>query len=119
MYMVSKSRTRVRAATEFVAAGAKGCRRVLLGIALAAGLGGCSSTLGDLPSQMGGLPAGTPERPATPAVYPAVHDMPPPRSDTVLSADEQKQAQSELATLRARQEKRAGDAAAKDNSDNK
>jgi hypothetical protein len=37
----------------------------------------------------------------------------------VLSADEQKQAQSELATLRARQEKRAGDAAAKDNSDNK
>jgi len=75
---------------------------------LAAALAGCSAaTFGDLPAQVGGLPAGTPERPAAAPVYPAVHDMPPPRSDTVLTAEEQKQAQAELAALRARQEKQA------------
>ncbi len=79
-----------------------------MALALAVGLGGCSSTLGSLPTQLGGLPAGTPERPATPAAYPAVHDMPPPRPNTVLTEDEQKKTEAELAALRARQEKAAG-----------
>ena len=32
-----------------------------------------------LPSDLGGLPAGTPARPAAQPAYPAVHDMPPAR----------------------------------------
>ena len=31
-----------------------------------------------------GLPANAPERPAEPLAYPAVHDMPPPRTTAVL-----------------------------------
>jgi hypothetical protein len=83
----------------------------LLGLALVASLGACTSTIADLPSQVGGLPAGTPERPATPSAYPAVHDMPPPRPNTVLTDDERKKAEAELAQLRAHQEKQAADAA--------
>ena len=44
----------------------------------------------------------------TPAGYPAVHNMPPPRPNTVLTADEAKKAQDDLAALRTRQEKAAG-----------
>jgi hypothetical protein len=80
----------------------------LLALGLTIGVGGCSSTLSELPTQMGGLPAGAPERPAAPPGFPAVHDMPPPRPNTVLSADEAKKAQDDLAALRARQEKAAG-----------
>jgi hypothetical protein len=107
MNIVSESRLARPRATEFVAAGAKGSCKPLLALALAVGLAGCSSTLGDLPPQLGGLPAGTPERPAAASVYPAVHDMPPPRQDTVLTTDERKKAEAELADLRARQAKQA------------
>jgi hypothetical protein len=68
----------------------------------------CSSTLSELPTQVGGEPAGTPERPVTPAVYPAVHDMPPPRSTAVLTDDQRKQAENELAAARDRQIKQSG-----------
>lgn len=61
-----------------------------------------------MPTQLGGLPSGTPERPATTSAYPAVHDMPPPRPNTVLSAEERKKAEAELTALRTRQEKQAG-----------
>ncbi len=116
MNIVAKSRTGRYWATEFVAAPAKRRPRpwlafgIVAGLAVgsATGLGGCSSTLGSLPTELGGLPAGTPERPATPAAYPAVHDMPPPRPNTVLTEDEQKKTEAELAALRARQEKAAG-----------
>jgi hypothetical protein len=77
----------------------------------ATALAACSSTIADLPSQVGGLPAGTPERPVAPAAYPAVHDMPPPRQDTILTEEEQKQATAELSALRERQERQAGAAA--------
>jgi hypothetical protein len=73
---------------------------------LALALGACTSTLADLPAAVGGLPAGTPERPATPVGYPAVHDMPPPRTSAVLTADEQKKAAAELAAAREQQAKR-------------
>jgi hypothetical protein len=79
-----------------------------LTVGLSIGLGGCSSTLSQMPTQLGGLPAGTPERSATPSAYPAVHDMPPPRPNTVLSDDERKKAEADLAALRARQEQQAG-----------
>lgn len=71
-------------------------------------LASCSSTFSSLPSQAGGEPAGTPERSVTPAAYPAVHDMPPPRTSTVLTEAQRKQAEDELAAIRDRQSKRAG-----------
>jgi len=75
-------------------------------VGLALALGACSSTVSQLPSEVGGLPAGTPPRSAAPAAYPAVHDMPPPRTDVVLSKDEQKKAEDELAAARTNQAKK-------------
>ena len=71
-------------------------------------IAGCSSTLSNLPSQVGGEPTGAPERAATPVAYPAVHDMPPPRTATVLTDAQRKQAEDELAAIRDRLNKRAG-----------
>jgi hypothetical protein len=76
-------------------------------------LGGCASTFSELPTAVGGLPEGTPERAATPAAYPAVHDMPPVRP-AILTEDEQKKAAAELAAARDKQVKRASDAARAD-----
>ena len=109
--MVSKSRNVRRRAIEFVAASAKAKFVPLLTLALAASLGACASTVADLPAQVGGLPAGTPERAAQPPAYPAVHDMPPPRPNTVLTAEERKKAEADLKALRERQEKAAAAAA--------
>jgi hypothetical protein len=109
--MVSKLRSACRRATEFVAAGAKAKFAPLLTLAFAVSLGACASAVSDLPPQLGGLPAGTPERPAQPAAYPAVHDMPPPRPNTVLTEEERKKAEADLAALRERQEKAAAEAA--------
>ncbi len=63
---------------------------------------GCSSyTLIDaLPQSVGGLPEGTPERPATPQQYPAVHDLPPARSDTPLNEVEKKRLKDDLIKVR-------------------
>ncbi len=110
MHIVSKSRRVRRRAAEFVAATATAKFVPLLALALAAGLGGCASTVADLPPQLGGLPAGTPARPAEASAYPAVHDMPPPRPNTVLTEAERKKAEADLAELRARQEKQAAQA---------
>ena len=107
MYMVSKSRCVSPRMTEFVAAGAKARFAPLIALALAASLGACTSTLGDPPPQLGGLPAGTPERPAQPPAYPAVHDMPPPRPMVVMTEEERKKAETDLAAARERQEKAA------------
>jgi len=49
------------------------------------------------------MPADTPQPSAAPVAYPAVHDMPPPRQNAVLTEAEQKAAEAELAALRARQ----------------
>ena len=61
-------------------------------------LAGCasSSTGEQLPTAMGGLPAGAPPRPATTGTYPAVNNVPPPRETTVLTSEEQKRLQDEL-----------------------
>jgi len=83
----------------------------LVGIALiCAGsvfLVSCSTVLSEMPSQMGGLPAGTPERPAAAPEYPAVHDMPPQRATAVLTEEEKKKVEAELAAMRAEQARRA------------
>src|SRR5262245_8888851 len=81
-------------------------------VAVAVILAGCSagSTVADqLPTALGGLPGGTPQRPGTSRAYPAVHDMPPPRATTVLTDAETKKLESDLVAAR----NRAAEAAAK------
>jgi hypothetical protein len=66
-------------------------------------LGACTSTtttLSSLPKELGGLPADTPAKPATQLAYPAVHDMPPPRTKAVLTEAELKRAEQELIAAR-------------------
>jgi hypothetical protein len=72
--------------------------------AAAAILPGCSATTvaDHMPTAVGGLPEGTPQRPATPAAFPAVHDLPPKREDTVLSYEEQKKLADDLIAARKR-----------------
>ena len=70
----------------------------------------CSTVLSQLPESMGGEPASMPERSATPAAYPAVHDMPPPRTDAVLTEKQRQDATSELDEIRARQAKQVEEA---------
>jgi hypothetical protein len=67
----------------------------------------CSTVISEMPSQVGGLPEGTPDRPAAPPTYPAVHDMPPPRATAVLSEEEKKKVEAELAAMRDEQARRA------------
>ena len=52
------------------------------------------------------LPAGAPARPETPYAYPAVHDMPPDRSTTPMSDEEQVRLEQDLTRARDRQEGR-------------
>ena len=73
--------------------------------AATASLGGCGS-ISDKVSQavasmpVVGLPANAPERPAETLAFPAVHDMPPPRTTAVLTADEQRSMERELVSAR-------------------
>jgi hypothetical protein len=78
-------------------------------LAGAATVSGCSTyTLIDaLPQSVGGLPEGAKERPATPQEYPAVHDMPPPRSDTPLNEAEKKRLREDLMKVREETERYA------------
>ena len=81
---------------------------ILLACGLSTPLGGCSTTTGNniadnMPSSVG-LPADAPQRPAEEATYPAVHDMPPPRADAVLTADDQEKLEKDLTAVRTRQE---------------
>jgi hypothetical protein len=66
-------------------------------------LAGCGAMIGDaLPVAAGGLPGDAPDRPAAPAAYPAVHNMPPSRNTTPLSYDQQKQLEDDLVAARNR-----------------
>ncbi len=73
-----------------------------LWLAAAVVLSGCSSVVDHIPSSLGGLPAGVPPRPDTPAPFPAVHDMPPNRSDVALSDEEKKRLREDLVHTRER-----------------
>lgn len=87
---------------------------VLAPFAFGVMLAGCGSLIGDyLPAAMGGTPANVPARPAEPLAYPAVHDMPPARTEAVLTEEELKKAEQELIALRDRQEQQAGSTGAK------
>lgn len=76
---------------------------ILAGLGLA--LAGCApgAVIDRVPTEVGGLPAGTPARPAAAYQYPAVHDMPPPRSAAPLSEEEQVKLERDLAATRERQ----------------
>src|SRR5687767_7820900 len=96
-----------------------GRRAVRLGwlavvLAAAAGLAGCAvinekvaGTLADMPAI--GLPAGVPQRPAEQFAYPAVHDMPEPRSAAVMSEVEQQKMENDLVAAREAQKEAAVD----------
>lgn len=92
-------------------AGARVRSRALLSAAalwLAASLGGCGSISEKVSEAAGGmpgvgLPSGVPERPAVRAAYPAVHDMPPPRTTAVLNSNEQRDIEKELVAAREQQ----------------
>jgi hypothetical protein len=86
---------------------------VMSAIVAAVGLSGCASIsekFADSASHLPGigLPAGTPERPATPAAYPAVHDIPPPRNSVTLTSTEATQLENDLATARDQQQSAVG-----------
>jgi PBP1b-binding outer membrane lipoprotein LpoB len=74
--------------------------QVAAALLLAAALSGCSSVVDNIPSSMGGLPEGTPQRPATPTAFPSVHDMPPARQDSALSEAESKRLREDLKNTR-------------------
>jgi hypothetical protein len=75
-------------------------------------LGGCSTSIADLP--MVGTPADAPARPKEAGGYLPVHDLPPNRDEAVIPPAEQAKIQAELAAARDRQAAAAaGNAAAK------
>jgi hypothetical protein len=79
----------------------------------AACLSGCASisekfaeTASQLP--VVGVPEGVPQRPAERPVYPAVHDVPPPRNSVVLTNTEAAQLEADLVTARDQQQSGVG-----------
>ena len=78
-----------------------------MALGLAAVLTGCAPgpIIDRLPGELG-LPAGAPARPETPYEYPAVHDMPPDRASSPMTAEEQVRLEKDLMSVRDRQEGR-------------
>ena len=64
-------------------------------------LAACTTAqLDALPKEIGGLPESAPKRLDNPPPFPAVHDMPPPRSQALMDKDEQTRLQSDLVAAR-------------------
>jgi hypothetical protein len=78
-------------------------------LASALALGGCSTSIADLP--LAGTPADTPERAKEAGAYLPVHDLPPDRAEPELPPAERAKIAAELVAARDRQ---ASAAAAKD-----
>ena len=72
-------------------------------------LGGCSTTIADLPAV--GTPADAPERPKEAGAYLPVHDLPPERVDAIIPPAERAKIEAELIAAR---EHQAAAAEAKD-----
>src|SRR6266566_8818075 len=70
-------------------------------LASALALGGCSSTIADLP--LVGTPADAPARPKEAGSYLPVHDLPPDRDEAAMAPAEQDKVLHELAVARDRQ----------------
>jgi hypothetical protein len=69
----------------------------------------------ELPTAIGGMPQAAPARPEAPPAFPAVHDMPPARNTKVMTEEEKKRAEAELAVMRDQQARRAQSSAANPN----
>ena len=67
-------------------------------LASALALGGCSTSIADLP--LVGTPADAPERPKEPGGYLPVHDLPPDRDEAALKPAEQAKIERELIAAR-------------------
>ena len=66
-------------------------------------LTGCGTIIADhLPTAVGGLPEGGPDRPSKQGNFPAVHDFSTPRASTVLTDAEQKKLEDDLIAARTR-----------------
>ena len=85
-------------------------RALALGALLASALalGGCSSSIADLP--LVGTPADAPARPKEAGAYLPVHDLPPDRDQAAMAPAERAKIEAELVAARDRQ----ASAAAKD-----
>ena len=73
-------------------------------------LGGCSTSIADLPGV--GLPGDAPQRPKEAGSYLPVHDLPPDRNETALKPAEQAKIQADLIAARDRQASTAAQNAA-------
>ena len=69
--------------------------------ASALALGGCSTSIADLPGI--GLPGDAPQRPKEGSGYLPVHDLPPDRDEAALNPKEQARIEAELRAARDRQ----------------
>jgi hypothetical protein len=87
---------------------------VLLIAALA--LGGCSSSIADLP--LVGTPSDAPTRPKEAGAYLPVHDLPPDRDATVIPPKERAKIEAELIAARDRQASTANPQASSANAQN-
>ena len=78
-------------------------RALAFGALLAAvlALGGCSSSIADLP--MVGTPVDAPARPKDTGAYLPVHDLPPDREEAAMPPAERAKIEAELAAARDRQ----------------
>jgi hypothetical protein len=77
-------------------------KRLALGALLASALalGGCSSSIADLPL---GTPADAPPRPKEAGAYLPVHDLPPNRDEAAMAPAERARIEAELRAARDRQ----------------
>jgi hypothetical protein len=64
-------------------------------------LGGCATSIADLP--LVGTPADAPERPKEAGAYLPVHDLPPDREEAAMAPAERAKIQAELLAARDRQ----------------
>ena len=64
-------------------------------------LGGCSTSIADMP--LVGTPADAPERPKEAGTYLPVHDLPPDRDEAAMAPAERAKIQAELLAARDRQ----------------
>ncbi|HKH02233.1 MAG TPA: hypothetical protein VKB08_16125 [Bradyrhizobium sp.] len=69
-------------------------------LASALALGGCSSSIADLPL---GTPADAPPRPKEAGAYLPVHDLPPNRDEAAMAPAERAKIEAELLAARDRQ----------------
>ena len=87
----------------------KGALALAALLALALALGGCASSIADMP--LLGTPADAPARPKEAGAYLPVHDLPPDREEAAMAPPERAKIEAELVAARDRQ---ASAGAAKD-----